>query len=77
MPSAMLPPLVIEPMENRLAEYYKKVKDDVASYEAYRSGLERYPNNMASLLGVKETLARLKKDDLLKRVEAHIESVKP
>ena len=77
VPSAMLPPLVIEPMENRLAEYYKKVKDDVASYEAYRSGLERYPNNMASLLGVKETLARLKKEDLLKRVEAHIESVKP
>jgi len=74
--SMMMPPSVLTPMENRLAEYYLRIGDNAAAYTSYQDGLTRSPNNMVSLLGIKNCLELLgKKEDAL-RVKKHIELVK-
>ncbi|MCP5536472.1 MAG: tetratricopeptide repeat protein [Akkermansiaceae bacterium] len=76
IPSLMMPPAVISPMENRLAEYYLRTGDNAAAYEAYQEGLKRYPNNMSSLLGAKRCLELLGKKEDAARVQKHIELVR-
>ena len=72
----MMPPSVLSPMENRLADYYLKMGENASAYKAYQDGLNRSPNNMESLLGVKRCLELLgKKEDAL-RVKKHIELVR-
>ena len=72
----MMPPLVLTPMENRLGEYYLKMGKNVEAYDAYQTGLERYPNNMDSLLGVKQSLDLLGKTNESALVQRHINLVK-
>ncbi len=76
IPSLMMPPLVITPMENRLAEYYLRTGENAKAYEAYQDGLRRYPNNMGSLLGAKRCLDLLGKKAAAARVQKHINLVK-
>jgi len=76
IPSLMMPPLVLSPMENRLGEYYLKMGRGVEAYEAYQDGLIRYPNNMASLLGLKRSLDVLGKINESALVQRHINLVK-
>ena len=76
IPSLMMPPLVLSPMENRLGEYYLKMGRSVEAYEAYQDGLIRYPNNMASLLGLKRSLDVLGKKNESALVQRHINLVK-
>ena len=76
VPSLMMPPLVLTPMENRLGEYYLKMGKNVEAYEAYQAGLKRYPNNMDSLLGVKRSLDLLGKTNESALVQRHINLVK-
>ena len=70
-------PLVLTPMENRLAEYYLKTGQNDKAYEAYQEGLQRYPNNMASLIGIKRCLELLGKNEDAARVQKHIDLVSP
>lgn len=76
VPSLMMPPLVISAMENRIGDYYYSVGRHANAYEAYYQGLERYPHNMSSLLGIKQALINLGQADEAKRVAEHIELVK-
>lgn len=77
VPSLMMPPSVLTPMENRLAEYYLRMGKNADAYDAYQEGLKRYPNNMASLLGAKKCLNLLGKKEDAARVQQHIDLVKP
>jgi tetratricopeptide (TPR) repeat protein len=77
VPSLMHSPLVLTPMENRLAEYYLKTGQNDKAYEAYQEGLQRYPNNMASLIGIKRCLELLGKNEDAARVQKHIDLVSP
>jgi len=49
---------------------------NVEAYDAYQAGLERYPNNMDSLLGVKRSLDLLGKTNESALVQRHINLVK-
>jgi len=76
VPGSMMPPLVITPMENRLAEYYLAVGKESSAYKAYQEGLLRYPNNMDSLRGVEKCLRLLGKKEAAARVKKHMRLVR-
>jgi len=73
VPSLMMSPMVLAPMENRLAEYYLSAGKAADAYEAFQGGLQRYPNNMASLRGLKRCLNALGENEQAELVEKHIE----
>lgn len=75
-PSLMMPPLVLSAMENRVGDYYYSVGRHADAYEAYVQGLERYPHNMESLVGVERTLVNLGRADEAQRVSEHIELIR-
>lgn len=76
IPSLMMSPLVLSPMENRLGECYLRMEKNADAYEAYQDGLRRYPNNMASLLGLKRSLDALGKKNEAALVQRHIDLIK-
>jgi tetratricopeptide (TPR) repeat protein len=76
VPSLMMPPLVLSAMENRIGDYYHSVGRHANAYEAYYQGLQRYPHNMASLVGIQQALINLGQADEARRVGQHIELVK-
>lgn len=76
IPTLMMPPLVLSPMENRLAEYYLEMKRNTDACQAYQDGLKRYPNNMASLSGLKHALEVLGKKNAAALVQRHIDLIK-
>jgi hypothetical protein len=61
VPSLMMPPLVLSPMENRIGDYYYSIGRHADAYEAYYQGLQRYPLGQA---------------DQAERVGKHIELVR-
>lgn len=75
-PSLMMPPLVLSAMENRVGDYYYSIGRHADAYEAYVQGLERYPHNMESLLGVHRTLVNLGREDEAQRISEHIELIR-
>jgi tetratricopeptide (TPR) repeat protein len=76
MPSMMMPPLVLTPMENRLAEYYLSAGKNQDALDAYTAGEQRYPNNVASMLGIKRSLELLGRNDAAAVVQKQIDIVK-
>ncbi|MBK1854390.1 hypothetical protein JO972_05445 [Verrucomicrobiaceae bacterium 5K15] len=77
VPTLMLPPMVLTPMENRLGEYYLHMGKNTEAYEAFTSGHLHYPNNMGSLLGMKRSLELLGKKEDAAMIQRHIDLVKP
>ncbi len=76
VPSLMMPPLVLSAMENRIGDHYYSIGRHANAYEAYYQGLERYPHNMASLVGLQQSLIKLGQSEEAQRVRQHIELVK-
>lgn len=76
VPSLMMPPLVLTAMENRIGDYYFTTGRHANAYEAYYQGLERYPHNMASLVGIQQSLMNLGQTEEADRVGQHIELVR-
>lgn len=76
VPSLMMPPLVLTAMENRLGEYYLRMGKNQEALEAYQAGEKRYPNNIASMLGIKRCYDLLGRKDASEIVQKQIEMVK-
>ena len=76
VPSLMMPPLVLTAMENRIGDYYFTTGRHANAYEAYYQGLKRYPHNMASLVGIQQSLMNLGQTEEANRVGRHIELVR-
>lgn len=77
VPTLMMPPMVLTPMENRLGEYYLSMGKNAEAYEAFTEGHQRYPNNMGSLVGMRRSLTLMGKRDAAAVIQRHIELVKP
>ena len=77
VPSLMMPPMVITPMENRLGECYLLIGEQAKAYEAYSEGHKHYPNNIESLLGMKKCLTLMKKIEEAAMIQKHIDLVTP
>ena len=76
VPSLMMPPLVLSPMENRVGDYYHSIGRHADAYEAYYQGLVRYPHNMASLQGVKVALINMGEAQEAERVAEHMKLIR-
>ncbi|NWK57713.1 tetratricopeptide repeat protein [Verrucomicrobiaceae bacterium N1E253] len=63
VPSMMMPPYVMRPMDNRLAEAYLQQGKPEDALDAYQRGAERFPKNLESLQGLKATHAVLDKTE--------------
>lgn len=75
-PSLLMPPVVVSPMELRLAEYYDQVGENNRAAEFYRQALLRRPNDLKALKGYQEALLRigrkeaaLQTGEIIKQVE--------
>lgn len=77
VPTLMMPPMVLTPMENRLGEYFLHMGNYTDAYEAFTEGHEKYPNNMGSLIGMKRSLELLGKKADAAMIQKHIDLVKP
>lgn len=60
-PSMMMPPPIVYPMENRLAEYFFSIGDYQRSAESYQEALVRRPNDLQTMLGYQKPLLKLER----------------
>lgn len=74
--SLMMPPSVITPMENRLAEYDLKKKDYKSAYENYDIALKKHPKSMPSLMGAKVALDKMGDIERAGSIQQQIDAVK-
>ncbi len=77
VPTLMMPPMVLTPMQNRIGEYYLHMEKNDEAYHAFTQGHQYFPNNMGSLLGMKRSLSLLGKKDEATMIQQHIDLVKP
>ena len=75
-PALLMPPVVLSPMELRLAQYYLAAEDSVKAVESYQSAIRRRPNDLQSLLGYCDSLRGSGREEEALQVEAVISAVR-
>ena len=75
-PALLMPPVVLSPMELRLAQYYLAAEDNDKAVESFQSAIRRRPNDLQSLLGYCDSLRTSGRDEEAVQVEAVISAVK-
>ncbi len=63
IPSMMMPPITLSPMENRMGEYYLGAGAVKDALDAYTQGIQRYVGNAASMKGVEQSRGLLGGDE--------------
>lgn len=63
IPSMMMPPITLSPMENRMGEYYLGAGKVKEALDAYTAGVQRYVENAASMKGMDRCRELLKKGE--------------
>lgn len=74
-PSLLMPPVVVSPMELRLAKYYQQMDAPKEAVEAYQAALQRRPNDLESLKGYREALIRVGKKEAADQIAKIISAV--
>jgi cytochrome c-type biogenesis protein CcmH/NrfG len=62
-------------MDNRLGDYYFSVGENHEALLAYTDGDRLYPNNLASLLGMKRSLVALEKNEEAEQLQKRIDKL--
>ena len=75
-PALLMPPVVLSPMELRLAQYYLAAEDNDKAVESFQSAIRRRPNDLQSLLGYCDSLRTSGREKEAVQVEAVISAVK-
>ena len=75
-PALLMPPVVLSPMELRLAQYYLAAEDNDKAVESFQSAIRRRPNDLQSLLGYCDSLRASGREKEAVQVEAVISAVK-
>lgn len=60
-PSMLMPPPILYPLENRLAEYFLATREFQRAAETYQEALARRPNDLETLLGYQNALLKLER----------------
>jgi tetratricopeptide (TPR) repeat protein len=60
-PSLLMPPSILYPVENRLAEYFIATGEFRRAAETYQKALMRRPNDLATLLGYQQALLKMER----------------
>jgi tetratricopeptide (TPR) repeat protein len=73
-PSLLMPPVVVSPMEARLADFFSQTGVLPRAAETYQAALRRRPNDLAVLQGYRQALLQLGRkqaaDDIAKTIAA-------
>jgi len=75
-PSLLMPPVVVSPMERRLAAFYGKAGNYEKAAESYQAALRRRPNDLASLIGYRNALSQTGREEHALQVDKIITAVK-
>ena len=71
-----MPPVVVSPMERRLAAFYGKAGNYEKAAESYQAALRRRPNDLASLIGYRNALSQTGREEHALQVDKIITAVK-
>jgi cytochrome c-type biogenesis protein CcmH/NrfG len=71
-----MPPVVVSPMEVRLAEFHAGARNFNQAAESYQAAIRRRPNDLASLVGYRDSLIRIGRRDEAEEVDKIISAVK-
>ena len=74
-PALLMPPVVLSPMEVRLAQYYYASGESQKVVESYQSAIRRRPNDLQSLRGYRNSLAAVGREEEAAQVETVILAV--
>ena len=74
-PALLMPPVVLSPMEVRLAQYYYASGESQKVVESYQSAIRRRPNDLQSLRGYRNSLAAVGREEEAAQVETVISAV--
>jgi len=74
-PALLMPPVVLAPMEVRLAQYYGATGEGQKVVESYQSAIRRRPNDLQSLRGYRDSLTAIGRADEAVQVEKVISAV--
>ena len=75
-PSLLMPPVVVSPMEVRLAEFYTGTNNNDKAVESYQAAIRRRPNDLVSLRGYRDSLVRIGRKDEAAQVDKIIAAVR-
>ena len=75
-PALLMPPVVLSPMELRLAQYYLAAEENAKAVESYQSAIRRRPNDLQSLIGYRDSLRGSGREEEAFQVEAVISAVR-
>lgn len=75
-PALLMPPVVLSPMELRLAQYYLAAEDSAKAVESYQSAIRRRPNDLQALMGYRDSLKTSGREKEAAQVDAVISAVK-
>ena len=75
-PSLLMPPVVVSPMEVRLAEFHAGARNFNQAAESYQAAIRRRPNDLVSLVGYRDSLIRIGRKDEAEEVGKIISAVK-
>ena len=75
-PALLMPPVVLSPMELRLAQYYLASEDNAKAVESYQSAIKRRPNDLQALKGYRDSLKISGREEEATQVDAVISAVK-
>ena len=75
-PSLLMPPVVVSPMEVRLAEFYTGTNNYDQAAASYQAAIRRRPNDLVSLRGYRDSLMRIGRKDEAAEVDKIISAVK-
>ena len=72
----MFPPVILTPMGARVGEYYLTVGKPKEAIESYNLALEKFPNDMILLQGLKVAYESVKLTEDVRTTDGRIESLR-
>jgi tetratricopeptide (TPR) repeat protein len=75
-PSLLMPPVVVSPMEIRLAQFFAKTSVLSRAAESYQDALRRRPNDLVALQGYQQSLLQLGRESDAAAIGKLIEDVR-
>jgi len=76
VPTMLVPPSVVYPMELRLGDFHLRAGDPLKAAESFQEALKRCPNDLAGLLGYHSALLKLARSADAERIQKQIDLVR-
>jgi tetratricopeptide (TPR) repeat protein len=74
-PSMMMPPMVLYPLELRVAQFHMAAGEYLKAAESFKEALARRPNDLACLVGYKEAFLKMERPLDAETIQKQIDAV--